>query len=376
MKDTILPIIDKAIQLYTRHGFAVHEIADCSEFECLIGDLPPIHVNVAAYGEHVPKAENFAKVIKERMRCLLNGVPFEAVPRTMVVAGLTFVTNSLNAVSAGDDISASLSLATIVTGHHPPDLSCLKLTYGDHVKLHVKHKPYNSMKSHTVPCIALHSVGNTQGGYYFMDLHFSCRHIGQSWTSLPMTGDVVARVEQLALDDGQPCMRQGPIIEFAPDVPVADLPVGDDDLAVEDFPIAGAPAAEPLAHAANPVQPVPLFEANPIDAEKDATNHDDDDSSNDKRAVDPVHVHDLEPVAPILQAVEPVAEPVAADAIHDNDDPFGILGDEKVILGSEEEAVSLGSKEEEDQGIKALQHELQEAEANFNADEQDPTAKS
>ena len=289
----------------------------------------------------------------------------------MVVAGLTFVTDSLNAVPVGDGISDPLSSATIITGRHPPDLSCLKLTYGDYIELHVNHKTYNSTKPCSVPCITLHSIGNTQGGYYFMDLHSGHHHIDRSWMSLPMTGDAIARVEQLALDDGQSHMHQGPIIEFAPDVPVDDLPVDADDLAAEDFPIDGAPAAAPLAPAAKPVSHVPLFEANPVDAKEDATYRDDDNSSDDKRAVDPVHVHDPDTVAPIQQAVEPVAEPVAADDIHDNDNPFGILGEEEVNSESEEEVVSFES--EEDQGIEALQHVLQETEANFNADEQEPS---
>ena len=174
----MLPLINQTINIYTRRGFAVHEIKGDNEFECIIPDLSPIHVNLVGANEHVPEVENSIKVLKERMRCLFNGLPFTCVPRLMVVEGLEFVTGSLNSIPAGDGISSSLSPATIFTGARPPNLATFKLSFGDYVELHVDHQPYNSMKPRTVPCIALRPAGNTQGSYYFLDLHSGRRCIG------------------------------------------------------------------------------------------------------------------------------------------------------------------------------------------------------
>eukprot|EP00814_Leptocylindrus_danicus_P003109 CAMPEP_0116045272 /NCGR_PEP_ID=MMETSP0321-20121206/27521_1 /TAXON_ID=163516 /ORGANISM="Leptocylindrus danicus var. danicus, Strain B650" /LENGTH=96 /DNA_ID=CAMNT_0003526577 /DNA_START=448 /DNA_END=734 /DNA_ORIENTATION=+ len=96
----MLPLIDQTITIYNRRGFAVHELKGDNEFECVIPDLSPIHVNLVGANEHVPEIENSIKILKERMRCLFNGLPFTSVPRLMVVAGLEFVTESLNNIPA------------------------------------------------------------------------------------------------------------------------------------------------------------------------------------------------------------------------------------------------------------------------------------
>ena len=110
----MLPLINQTVNIYTRHGFAVHKIKGDNEFKCITPDLSPIHVNIVGANDHVPEIENLIKVTKERIRCLLNCLPFALVPRLMVVAGLEFITTLLNNIPAGDGISTSLSPATIV----------------------------------------------------------------------------------------------------------------------------------------------------------------------------------------------------------------------------------------------------------------------
>ena len=77
----------------------------------------------------------------------------------------------LNDVPAFDGVSSTISLVTIITGWPPTNVAHLHLDFGDYVHLTVETLLYNSMKPHTIPCIALHPILNSQGSYYFMDLH-------------------------------------------------------------------------------------------------------------------------------------------------------------------------------------------------------------
>ena len=83
----------------------------------------------------------------------------------------------LNDVPAFDGVSSTTSPATIITGWPPTNVAHLRLNLGDYVHLTVETLPYNSMKPCTIPCIALRPTLNSQGSYYFMDLHTSrCCH--------------------------------------------------------------------------------------------------------------------------------------------------------------------------------------------------------
>ena len=47
----MLPLINQTINIYTQRGFAVHEVKGDNEFECIIPDLSPIHVNLVGANE-------------------------------------------------------------------------------------------------------------------------------------------------------------------------------------------------------------------------------------------------------------------------------------------------------------------------------------
>ena len=58
----------------------------------------------------------------------------------------------------------------------------------------------------------------------------------RSWTILPMVIDVIARVEEIALQQGQPLLkREGALFEWRPGVPILDGPPD------EELPILGRP---------------------------------------------------------------------------------------------------------------------------------------
>ena len=57
------------------------------EFECMQGILADmdIQLNVCSREEHIPGAERHIRTIKDRVRCVLNMLPFKKVPDRMLI---------------------------------------------------------------------------------------------------------------------------------------------------------------------------------------------------------------------------------------------------------------------------------------------------
>ena len=136
--------------------------------------------------------------MKERIRCILNTPPYPRVPRLMVTTAAEIANAMLNDVPDFDGVSSTISPATIITGRPPTNVAYLCLDFGDYIHLTVETLPYNSMKPCTIPCIALRPTLNSQGSYYFMDLHTGRHCHGRTWQRLPITANVISAVNKLA----------------------------------------------------------------------------------------------------------------------------------------------------------------------------------
>ena len=170
-KATILKHIKTTITLHNTRGFEVNELIADNEFSCIKDDIISVLLNLMARGERCGDIENSIKFLKERLHCLWNGLPFCCVPWVMITAGINFCIDMINALPASNGISDTLSPATIVTGHEPPNVVNLQLNFGDYVQLQMDNNPTNTMLPQHLDCIALQPTSTTQGKYYFMDLH-------------------------------------------------------------------------------------------------------------------------------------------------------------------------------------------------------------
>ena len=78
------------------------------------------------------------------------------------------------------------------------------LLSGSYVQVHDKPSPTNSPTAITVGAITLGLTGNLQGGYKFMNLRTGKNITRRNWTHLPMPSEVIERVNQIGLAQGQP----------------------------------------------------------------------------------------------------------------------------------------------------------------------------
>ena len=74
-------------RLYKLRGFTVTEMYMDGKFKCMQGILTDmgIKLNVCSREEHIPGAERNIQTIKDRVRCVLNMLPFTKLPDRMLI---------------------------------------------------------------------------------------------------------------------------------------------------------------------------------------------------------------------------------------------------------------------------------------------------
>ena len=130
------------------------------------------------------------------MRCRYNTLPFQRMPRIMIIELAKATVYWLNSVPHNLGVSKILSLHTIVTGTNIDYNKHCEYEFGEYVQTHEEHD--NRMAARTVGAIALRPTGNQQGGYWFMSL-LSGRILNRIHaTKVPMPAEVIHRLQDLA----------------------------------------------------------------------------------------------------------------------------------------------------------------------------------
>ena len=108
------------------------------------------------------------------------------------------------------------------------------------------------MATRSTSAIALHPIGNERGGYYFMSLATG-EHINRRiWTEFLMSNDIIARVKEMALEQGQPLLKRGgPLFEWIPGVMITNTPLTLDEPILMDAINDYARAPDPSNHVLN-----------------------------------------------------------------------------------------------------------------------------
>ena len=117
----------------------------------------------------------------------------------MVSEIVHFSIKKRNTFPPKDGVSDLLSPLSIVTGAGKVDYIFLKLEFGSYVHNFNDNSPTNTMSQRTTGAIALNSVGNFKGDYYFLSLETGKKFLPHQWTVLPMPHSVIQQVHLLGL---------------------------------------------------------------------------------------------------------------------------------------------------------------------------------
>jgi hypothetical protein len=199
---TVLTAMKQVKSAYMQRGFILSTLLMDGKFEPLCGKLADMQItlNTVSNDKHVPDVERYIRTVKERTRCIYNTLPFKQFPACMIIE-MVYASNFwLNCFPPADGISTTLSPRAIVLGTSIDYNKHCQLEFGTYAHVHEDHD--HTMATRTTGAIALHPVGNEQGGYYFFSLA-SGRVLNRNhWTVPPMPADVINRVHVLARRSG------------------------------------------------------------------------------------------------------------------------------------------------------------------------------
>ena len=222
-RPTFMKVLRKVIHMYETRGLEICDIHSDNELECVRASLLPIVLNTVPADSHVGEVERSIRTIKERIRSCAHGLPFKRLPRLMVTHMVADAVRCLNQFPWKNGISDTMSPAGIVTGIGLPDYHCMRIEFGSYAQVLEDNDPSNTLRSRSLGAMALTPTGNAQGDYYFLSLATGNRLSRHTWTALPMTETAIARVEALALHDGQPLLQNsGLVVEWRPNQPIDD----------------------------------------------------------------------------------------------------------------------------------------------------------
>ena len=134
-------------------------------FLCIWEKIMPCHLNMAAIKEHVGEIERWVRTVKEVTRCITQTLPFNRISKLTVRSMALASTSRLNNIPALNGVSTTLGLTTIVIGRPASDYNVMnKISFGVYTQINGNPPTTNGKTQRTTGAIALHNVGNKQGG--------------------------------------------------------------------------------------------------------------------------------------------------------------------------------------------------------------------
>ncbi len=162
-----------------------------NEFEKIRPLVPGININTTAAKEHVPEIQRRIRVIKERVRALLNTLPFTRMPQLILIELIYHAVLWINAFPSKSSISETLSPREILLCHKLDFKRHCKAPFGSYCEAHDEPLPTNNMVLRSTPSIVLGPTGNLQGTYKIFSLTTGKKIKRRQLTRYPMLYSVI-----------------------------------------------------------------------------------------------------------------------------------------------------------------------------------------
>ena len=239
-KNTQIDVLTKVFNLYRNRGFDIVSLITDIEFNCIRDDINPVELQTVPADDHVGDIEVSIKLVKEDLRCTVQGLPYRRYPKLMIIEMVADVLRKRTQFPANDGISDKLSPLTIVNGDGPPDFNKMKFEFGAYDQAFQSNKKTNTNTTRSVGAIALSMTPNKNGEYKFMSLNTGRLIHRRQFKVLPITEEVIKRVHELAKREDQPLVDKGELsIEWRPGLQVDSTVVEEGVVAVYDQPGTG-----------------------------------------------------------------------------------------------------------------------------------------
>jgi hypothetical protein len=193
----------RVFRKYRTGGYVIQTTLMDMEFEKLKPMLPEIALNTTTARKQKGIVERKIRVLKERAHGTFNTLPYQKLPKIMVIELMHFCMMWMNSFPVRSGISEIWSPRKLVL--------CTKLN----AKLHCR-APFesycckvqedsditNTLDSRTKWAIYMGPTGNLQGSYKFTLLPTGKKITRRKFTEMPVTNSVIKKVEEMAEKDG------------------------------------------------------------------------------------------------------------------------------------------------------------------------------
>ncbi len=201
--DQIFKALKGIFYYFLQRGFHVTFItgdgkfASLEQFTNLLMGAP--RLNLTSANNHKPFIERRICVVKERVWSIRHSVPFQKIPKIIMMHMVFYAVKLLNYFPAKGGVSEIYGPKTIMSGKII-DFKKFSPPFRTYCQVHEEKLPRNSLIGRTLGAISLGPGGNAQGGHKFFTLNTSQMITRWSWDVIPMPKSVVDRVNFIGRD--------------------------------------------------------------------------------------------------------------------------------------------------------------------------------
>jgi hypothetical protein len=208
----IRPALLAQINSYMSNKFVISTLLTDSEgaVKAMKSELNAmgIEVNSAGAGQHVPVIENKIRQIKERIRAVLNTLPF-TLPASMLKNLVFYSVKCLNMMPCRTRMDM-VSPREAFTGRKIDYRLDLRAAFGDYIQAHlpnVSEQDVKSLNPRTSGALVVSMTGNLQGSVQAIDLNTMKMITRDKFTILPMPPTVIDYLNRMAAEQKRKLSR-------------------------------------------------------------------------------------------------------------------------------------------------------------------------
>eukprot|EP01033_Poteriospumella_lacustris_P004483 gene4483-3202_t len=146
--------------------------------------------------QHVARVEAMVKLIKERTRSILYGLPYR-LPNQLTRYAVQYATRMLNTMAPKDAMHGT-SPRELFLGRKTDLRRDFKVSFGEYCHVPTNVTTRNTMQARTVPAISLGGKGNVTGSAEFFVLSSKRVVSRDHWTTIPMPQDAIDFLNQMS----------------------------------------------------------------------------------------------------------------------------------------------------------------------------------
>jgi hypothetical protein len=193
--------MEHVIRIYRKASFIVQTSMMDMELKKLRDLLTNVALNTMAAREHAGEIERKIRVIKERARGTISTLPYEMLPKLIIIELMHFCVMWINSFPVKLGVLEKYSPRELVSRHKLDAKLHCKTPFVAYCEVHTDPDITNTMEPRTGWLICLGPIRNLKRSHKFMSLTTGKRIVWCKFTEMPLTDSVKKQVAKWASKD-------------------------------------------------------------------------------------------------------------------------------------------------------------------------------